>query len=156
MDMLFITIVLLIIFITYLLHELGIFPLYSYLDEDNTLTIRRYFFWKEKLDLSKVVRLSMSEMYLGDNWLPVIQAWTDSRAVIIRHIGVFTYKSNLKLLKKLQQLYPKIDMDTKKLQEYIKYENNRKGLVISQHFSGYFILTTLFCLTVLFFVFSIL
>lgn len=136
--------------LTMVLDELALFPYSSYFDKDGNFWIRKYIVIKNKLDLKTVVRASLRLKNILNYPTNFIDLTTLDKTYSIRHAGIFSYKSNIKILNQIKTNYPLIDMNDVYLKKYMESENKRGVYMVNEHLSGYLLLTIMFFLFLFF------
>lgn len=143
------TVLFLSLFVVQLINEFGIFPYYSYFDDKGTFWIRKYFFFKTPLDLNTVIRATLI-FKITEDPTPYIELWTTEKFYIIRQAGIFCYKQNLKLLNKIIQINPKIDMSNAQIRKYMGAKTQKGIYIIDEHVGSYILLIVSFLFTLYF------
>jgi len=145
----FLTLITFGLFIFFLLSSLSIFPYYSYFDEKGNFFIRKYFFFRKQIDLSEILRVSIEPIGSIQKFMYVIDLWTNTKIIPIRTAGIFSYKSNIELLKRIWKEKPKISMKGQQIEKYFHTSNNKGVLMLEEHQYGYFFLISTFLLFIL-------
>lgn len=118
-----------------IIREFGLFPYYSYF-KNGQFWIKELLVIERNLDLKKVIKADINTLSTAEWFINSIQLFTLSETINIRTIGLFSYKSDINLLKQIKEMNKNIDMSGDRIKRYIMAGNNSRTYINQEHVHG--------------------
>lgn len=137
-----------------ILEQTGRFTYYPYFDDQGRFWVRKALIFKEEINLNEIIQTTITlRNARGYNRDPasVIIFHSNDNEYIVGTTGIFCYRYNIELLKRVKNTYPHITFSESVI-KYINSENQKGFYMVDQHIFGY----TMISLTSLFFLYQFL